>query len=486
MAVDYDLVIIGSSWAGIYAAKKAVQLQARVALVTQGDDLFLPHDMLINHSISEVGKLNYQLVNNPFATASEVKFPYVSLSEAGNWARGINSVMQIKNSLSNLATLGVDVIAGKGEFCRLPKLAFEVAQRKLRSRHFLLATGANFVPTLIGDSISHGYISLREFWQQDLSDLGQNMIVVGDDPTALELAQTLARFDKKITLVAKKPRILPQEDLDVALLIQAQLEAEGIKIYTHSAVSQIKTIDQQKWLQAGDHALPADEIIIADYRQPNIAGLNLVGVNVKYDQTRVYVNHKLQTTNSKISACGDLIGGYNLPNITSYEINTILKNTLFFSWYKTNYSSLPWAILTQPNLARVGLTEKQAKQQYGAEIYVIKEYLSDVVQAQILDQTTGFCKLLVRENGEILGCSLLCDRAAELITTIALMIKHKIRLDQNPMRGLTSLSIPNIYPSMAEILQRSGNNFYQQKLQRHPKLLNRLRSWFSLRKDWHH
>ena len=466
MTVDYDLVIIGSSWAGIYAAEKAAQLQARVALVTQGDDLFLANDTLVNHSISEAGQLNYQLTNNPLATASAVKFPCVSLPEAVDWARGINSVMQIKNSLSRLAALGV-------------------AKRKLRSRNFLLATGTNFVPTLIEDSISPGYLSLRELWQQDLSDLGQNIIVVGDDPTALELAQTLARFDKKVTLVAKSPRILPQEDLDVALLIQAQLEAEGIKIYSNSKVSQLKTIDAQKWLQAGDRALVADEIIIADYRQPNIAGLNLAGIDVKYDQTRVYVNHKLQTTNPNIFACGDLIGGYNLPHITSYEINLILKNTLFFSWYKTNYYSLPWAILTQPNLARVGLTEKQAKQQYGAEIYVIKEYLSDVVQAQILDRTTGFCKLLVRENGEILGCSLLCDRAAELITTMALMIQHKIRLDQNPMRGLTSLSIPTIYPSMAEILQRSSNNFYQQKLQRNPKLLNRLRSWFSLRKNWH-
>jgi len=482
MAVDYDLVIIGSSWAGIYAAKNAVKLEARVALVTQSKDLFLPQNRLLNHGISEVGQLNYQLANNPFATASEVRLPFVSLWEAGNWAKEINSVMQTKNSLSSLAAMGVDVITGKGEFCRLPKLAFLVEQRKLRSRHFLLATGTIFVPKFIDDRISSDYITLSEFWQRDLADLGQNIIVVGEDPTALELAQTLARFDKKVTLIVKSSRILPQEDLDMALLIQAQLEAAGIKIYSNSTVSQIKTIEQQKWLQAGDRALTTDEIIIADYRQPNITGLNLAGVNVKYDQTKVYVNQKLQTTNHNISACGDLIGGYNLSNITNYEINIILKNTLFFPWYKTNYATLPWAILTQPNLARVGLTEQQAKQQYGAEIYVIKEYSNDIFQAQISAKTTGICKLLVKENGEILGCSLICDRAAELITIIALMMQHKMKLDTNPMRGLTSLSIPTIYPSMAEILQRSCDNFYQQKLQRNPKLVNRLKSWFSFRK----
>ena len=483
MAVDYDLVIIGSSWAGIHAAQKAIQLQARVALVTQSDDLFLPQDRLLNHSVSEAGQLNYQLANNPFATNATVKSPYISLLEAGNWAKEINSVMQVKNSLSSLAALGVDVIADKGEFCRLPKLAFQVQGRKLRSRHFLLATGTNFATESLGNGISDDCLTLREFWQQDLSALGQNMIIVGEDPTALELAQTLARFDKKVTIVAQKSRILPQEDLDIAFLIQAQLETEGIKIYTNSTVSQIKTIEGQKWLQAGDRALVTDEIIIADYRQPNIVGLNLAGVNVKYDQTRVYVNQKLQTTNTNISACGDLIGGYNLSNITNYEINIILKNTLFFSWYKTNYAAVPWAILTQPNVARVGLNEQQAKQQYGTEIYVIKEYLNDIFQAQISERTSGICKLLVRENGEILGCSLICDRAAELITVIALMMQNKIRLDRNPMRGLTSLSLPTIYPSMAEILQRSFDNFYQQKLQRNPQLLNRLKSWFSLRKD---
>lgn len=484
MAVDYDLIIIGSSWEGIYAAKQGAQLQARVALVTQSEDWFLPDDTLFNHSFREVGHLNYQLAGNLFATESE-KLPYISLAEAGNWARGINSLEQTQNSLSSLAASGVDVILGKGEFCPFPKLAFQVQKRKLYARNFLLTTGTNFIPQFGGKNLTSGYLTPKDFWQQDFTDCGQNIIVVGDDPTALELAQTLGRFDKKVTLVAQKPRILPQEDPEVALLIQAQLEAEGIKIYTNSPLSQLKTIEQQKWIQAGDRALIADEILITDCRQPNIAGLNLAGANVKYSQTRVYVNQKLQTTNPNIFACGDLIGGYNLPNITSYEVNLILKNTLFFSGYQTNYFSLPWVISTQPTFARVGLNELQAKQQQGSDLYIIKEYLTDIASAQISEQTSGICKLLVRTNGEILGCSLFCDRAEELITVIALMIEHKIRLKQNPMRGLTDLSIPFIYPSMTEILQRASHNFYQQKLERNPQLLRRLRSWFSLRKQWH-
>ncbi len=482
MAVDYDLVIIGSSWAGIYAAQNAVQLQARVALVTQGDTNYLPNDTLVNQSFSQIAGLNYQLANNPFATASEAQSPYISLTEASNWAKGINSVVQSSNSLSSLAALGVDVVLGKGEFCRLPNLAFNVANRKLRSRNFLLATGSNFVTNFFRTNVADEYLTPPDLSNRDLSELPDSIIIIGSDPTALELTQALVRFKKKIILVVQQPRILPQEDLDVAILIQGQLEAEGVEIYTNLEVSQIKVINKQKWIQAGDRALCANEIIIADDRQPNIAGLNLAGVDVKHDLEKVYVNQKLQTTNPNIYACGDLIGGYSLPNIAQYEVNLILKNTLFFPWYKANYNSVPWAILTQPNLARVGLNESQAKQEYGEDIYVVKQYFNNVTQAQILDKTTGLCKLLVRANGEILGCCLVGDRAAELITTIALMMQNKIRLDSNPMRGLTSVSILTIYPTMTEILHQASNNFYLQKLQRSPKLLNRLRTWFSMRK----
>ncbi|MEL6441470.1 MAG: NAD(P)/FAD-dependent oxidoreductase [Cyanobacteria bacterium J06621_8] len=480
MAVDYDLVIIGGSWAGVNAARKATQLQARVALVTQTDRGLIPNGAWWKASLSEVGHLNYQLANDPFA-ATEYQFPMISFMAANLWAMGINKVLEQQNSLASLAAEGVDVIVGRGEFIAKPQLALRVQERKLRSRYFLLAMGTISQPNFSRDS----YLTVDDLFQQDWSNLEQDLIVVGSDPTALELAQTLARFSKQVTLVVEKSRILPQEDLDVVSLIQGQLEAEGVKIYTNSKVSQIKTIEQQQWLQAGDRALAADQIIFTEERQPNITGLNLAAVNVKYDQQRIFVNQRLQTTNPKIFACGDLIGGYNLPNITNYEINLILKNILLFPIYKTDYFALPWGMLTRPNFARVGWNEAQAKQRFGSDIYIIKEHVADIAQAQISQATTGICKLLVKTNGEIVGCSLFCDRAAELITIIALMIKHKVRLKSNPFNGLTDLSSPFIYPSMTEIIERASNNFYRQKLERNPRLRNRLRSWFSLRKSWH-
>ena len=481
MAVDYDLVIIGSSVAGIYAAKKAVQLQARVALVTQSDCLYLPNSYLFNYSLGTVGKFQ-NILKNDFGMLRGNSND-LSLSNTEDWIEDTNLAVQNLNSLPDLAALGVDVIVGKGKFSKSPHLELKVKQRCLRARRFLLATGTNCVPNFMENSDLQNYLTLKDLPEQKLFNLPINIVIIGSNPTALALAQNLVNFGKEVTLIAEQNRILPQEDNDISILIQAQLEAIGVKILTQSHVSQIKVIDRQKWLQVGDRAISADEIIVANHRQPNIAGLNLAGIDVKYDARRVYVNEKLETTNKNISACGELIGGYSLPNIAQYEANIILKNTLFFPRSKVDYHTLPWAILTQPSLARVGLNEKQARQKYD-KIHVIRQYFSEVGSApQVSNVNSGVCKLIVGQQGDILGCSIFGDRASELITIPALMMQHRIRLDRNPMRGLTSVSIPYIYPDGAEIIARAIDCFYQQKIQSDPKLLNRLRSWFSWRKS---
>lgn len=483
MAVDYDLVIIGSSYAGLYAARKAAILQARVALVTQGDGLFLPNDTLFAAGLGVWGELNYQLATSPFTVESASR-QTISLNRGIDLAKGMESVMQSgNNSLASLAALGVDVIVGQGEFSRLPKLTFEADRRSLRSRNYLLATGTRVVPEFLG-SDAVNYLTPTALSQSDLANLGFQIAIIGGDPLALELAQTLARFNKEVTLIIEQSRILPKEDLDLALLLQAQLETEGVIVYSNVKISQVKTIDGQKWLQVDEEAIAVDEILVTDYRQPNIAGLNLAGVNVECERQKVIVNRKLQTTNPQIYACGGLIGGYNLPNIARHEVNLVLKNALFLPWYKIDYYALPWAILTKPNFARVGLSERQARERYSEDVRAIVCHFKDTAWGQISDRLTGTCKLMVGSKEEIIGCSIVGDRAAELITVVALMMKHQIGLDRNPMRGLTSLSIPNVYPTMVEILERASEDFYQQKLQNDFQLLNRLKNWFSLYKDW--
>ena len=475
MAVDYDLVIIGATEVGIYIAKKAALLQARVALVTQEIDLATDYQFTSDR-LSELGRDNYHLANHPIISSSN----RVSLATAQGWHEQMAATDQRRYSLSNLAALGVDVVAERGEFCRLPKLSFQTAKRQLRSRNFVLTTGARFDARERSDA--ERCPTLDEVWQTDLSDLGDT-IVVGGNPAALELAQILARFERQVSLITPQSRILPEEDLEFALLLQAQLEAEGVKLYTDTIVERIKSGNEEVWLQAGDRALKTNRLIFADRKQPNISGLNLAGVGVKCDRRKVLVNSRLQTDNPQIYACGEVIGGYNQTSIAHHEAHIVLKNTLWVARYRVNYHPQPWAIFTQPNFARVGLTLERAQKQCD-KLYVVREYVRDLERARVANFTTGMCQLLVRENGEIVGANLICDRAAELMTEIALLMQQGIKLDLNPMRGLTSLSMP-IQPGMSEIWQRAFDNFYQQKLQGDRRLLNRLQSWFSWRKECH-
>ena len=485
MAVDYDLVVIGSTQEGIYTAKTAASLQARVALVTQNDTEYLDREIIINNSIAEIAQRNVQQQNNPFHSQSQEQFNSISLTEARDWAMEVESTINTQNSLSYLAALGVDVILGKGEFCRLPKLAFNVGKRKLRSRNFLLATGAKFIIESAHNILENNCITLHDLWQfKELNHLPHNLVIIGDYPQSLELARTLNSFGKNITLIVSQTRLLPQEDLEISRIIQAYLEAEGIEIITNSQITQIKIIEAKKWIQAGNRAIETDEIIFANCRHPNIEGLNLAGIDVKYNVNRVIVNKKLQTTNRKIYACGDLIGGYSLPNIAIHEANIVLRNTLFISKFKINYRYLPWKILTQPDLARVGITENQAKQEYGEEIYIVKQYYKNIACPQIIGETNGLCKLILTPDGAILGCTILGDRASELISTIAWAMKYKIKLTNNLIKGMTETEFPYIYPGFSEILQQVATDFHYQKLNRHSKLQNWLEAWFNLRKDW--
>ncbi|MGF1541639.1 MAG: dihydrolipoyl dehydrogenase family protein [Pleurocapsa sp.] len=485
MAVDYDLVVIGSTQEGIYAARTAAMLQARVALITQNITEYSDRDVIINNSISEIARWNFIRGNTSFYIESDLFNP-ITLTAARDWGIEVDSTIEDQNSLSHLAALGVDVILGKGEFCRLPKLAFNIGKRKLRSRYFLLATGAKFTIKSINNFETNNFWTPDDIWQlKNLEDLPDNLVIIGGFPQSLALAQTLNRFGKNITLVIEQQRLLPLEDVEISRLIQAYLEAEGITIFTDSIISQIKEIDNKQWLQVGDHAIETDGIILANYRRPNIKNLNLAGVNVKYNSQRVIVNNKLQTINPQIYACGDLIGGYSLPNIAVQEANIVLKNILFISQFTIDYRYLPWAVFTQPNLARVGLTETQAKQQYGQEIYIVKQYFKNIARSQITGETTGLCKLILTPDGMILGCTIIGDRAIELISTVAVMMKHKIKLTDNLMQGMTEIEFPYIYPSYAEIFQKIATDFHRQKLQKNSPWQNWLETWFNLRRDWH-
>ena len=513
MTVEYDLIVIGGSPVSGYAAVAAARLNARVALIEPQlqPTKSLDDGVIYTQALAQVGHVLQQLRDAPqwgmhcstTDSTEQQQVPSIQLAEVMEWAHSVVDTCSQQNSPAILGSLGVDVITGSGEFCRRPHLGFVVNNRRLRARAYLIATGSRSeIPDIDGlQTIS--YFTPADIWQEKLQVgklqieslennlqpstrlLQGNWLIIGGTPMGTELAQTLARLNCEVTLVTSTSQILPKEDPEASHLVQAQLEAEGIRVLTESPVTQVRRIDDKIWVQAGNHAIEADKILLATGQQPNVEALNLEGVGVKYTQQGLKLNEKLQTTNPRIYACGDVAGGYQFTHIAQYEASIALNNALFAPLFKVDYHSIPWAILCDPQLARVGLTEAQARRRYGKDVFVVRQYFKTLDKAQILGQTTGFCKIIGRQSGEILGASIVGSEASELIGAIALAIRQKIKIKASPF-ALTSLhtDFPHISPTLSEIFHKTALEWQQQRLKQNSTLQNILEGFFNLRRHW--
>ncbi|EAZ93899.1 mercuric reductase [Crocosphaera chwakensis CCY0110] len=388
-----------------------------------------------------------------------------------------NKVKQDIKELTNrekLAKLGVDIIEESGEFCRLPKLGFVLKTRTLRSRRYLLAISSLAITPQIPGLAEVGYVIPETL---DIDQLPQNIVILCQTYLGIELAQLLNRLGKKITLIIENSNILLQEDKDIIQLIQAILEAENIKLLINSSITQVRKIEGKKWIQAGNKAIETNEIIVVNQRILNTNRLNLEGVKVEIENNKIKTNNKLQTTNPNIYACGRAMGQYSLSNIAQYEASIAIKNTIFYPIFKVNYDYHPIRMLTNPIFSRVGLTETQAQQQYKNDIIIIKQNYKTLVKATVLDETTGFCKLITRRNGLILGCHIIGNNSDEIINIVAYAIKNKIKIQE-----IAKLFPP--YGTISEILFKISRQ-WQEKKNREKKLLNNcLETLLFWRRKW--
>jgi len=461
--IDYDIVILGGSLTGRYAAILATQFEAKVALVEPPQQKIF--SVLTPYALTHSGKLQQQCSD---IVSAAVNLNTVQWAEVMQKAQGVVTNIEELYSPVILAALGVDVISGIGQFERTSTLTFNVNRRQLRSRNFLLATNSRPVIPHIEGLEATGYYTTSDILPVlNSANLPTRWVIMGGDPSGIQMAQIFTRFGLDVTLIVRHSRILPQEDPEITQLIQAALEAEGVRILTATPVSQIKQIQGKKWVQAGNQAIETDEILLCAGQQPDLAHLILEAAGVRSHRNRLVLNAKLQTTHPRIYACGDAIGGYSFPNIANYEAAIALKNSLFFPRHRVDYSSIPWAVFCDPQLARVGLTERQARRGYG-DVVVLRQYFKSVAAAHLEMTTTGVCKVVLLPNGEIIGATIVGSHAAELIHVFGLAIAQRMKIDK-------IAQLAPVYPSFSEIFAQIAILAYQTHLIR-PSILDRFLS----------
>lgn len=429
MSLEYDLVIIGASPEGISAAQQSIKYKKRVALVEQS-----LNNPTQNFSGSIFGQItsfsrHYNTLKS-WGYFTDALPSNLFLEKTQDLIQTISKTDFRADQLAVLAAAGVDVILGSGSFFASPQLRFAIDDRNLRSRSYLLATGEIRSISPIPGLEQAGYVTPSTFGQYQFDQSIKTWTILGANPNVIALAQYLSSLNQTVILLTKNDHIFPQEDREIAHLLQAQLEAMGIQIITQAKIQMVNVIDLKKEIILEKQVIKSDEILLTSEPSPQINSLNLNEIKIKFNHARILTNSQLQTNNPQVYACGNLLGGYKISEIAEYEAGVAVNNALLSQKINLDYSLIPYSFSIYPTFARIGLTEIQARQKSKNNIQIRRAYLKSQNQAHLLDQTVEICKLIINSKQEILGVHILGNDTAELMALFTFAMQQNIKLDQ--------------------------------------------------------
>lgn len=475
MAVDYDLIVIGGGSAGLVAASAGAQLNAKVALVERehrlGGDC-LHYGCVPSKSLIHAGRVAHD-VKNAAIYGIEASIHDIRIREALGHVHRVIDTIQEHDSTERFESLGVEVIYGEGQF--VDRQTFAVNGRQLKARTFLVATGGRPGLPPISGLKEAGYLTNLSVFS--IEQRPESLVVIGAGPIGSELGQAFSRLGSKVTIIASGDHILPKEEPEAARVVQAQMEAEGVQILKETRAKEVLQENGKKVVvtDKGDR-LAVDEILVATGRVPNIESLNLQAAGVDIGKEGILVNNKLQTSNPKIYAAGDVIGGYLFTHVAGYEAAVALQNALFLPTKQADYRVIPWATFTEPELARVGMTEEQARKRYGDDLMVLRHNFDHVDRALAEGAGIGFAKFITRKNGEILGAHIVGPSAGELIHEVVLAMSYKLKIG-------ALKSIIHVYPTLSEINSKTALQLTKQTYGQNDRLQGILRAFFNFRRS---
>lgn len=444
---DTNLVVIGAGSGGLVTAYIAAAVKAKVTLIEKdlmgGDCLntgCIPSKALIrsakiNHYISRAEEFGLK------AVPSGVDFPAVM-----GRIQSIIKQVEPHDSVERYTSLGVDCVQGEAKI--VSPYRVEVNGREITTPRIVIATGARpFVPPIKGVE-AIGHLTSDNIWQ--LQEQPARLLVVGAGPIGCELAQSFARLGSQVTLLDMAPKIMPREDEDVSDFMYQRLQAEGISIKLSHKPIEFAEVEDKKYLDAESAGATTriyfDQVVIAVGRKANTQGFGLENLNIDLTpQGAIRVNEYLQTNYPNIYACGDVAGPYQFTHTASHQAWYAAVNALFgrFRKFKVDYSVIPWATFTDPEVARVGLNEQDAKQQ-GIGYEVTRFAIEELDRAIADGENHGFIKVLtVSGKDKILGVTIVGYHAAEIIAEYILAMKQGIGLNK-------ILGTIHIYPTLSE------------------------------------
>ncbi|MBL7000392.1 MAG: dihydrolipoyl dehydrogenase [Gammaproteobacteria bacterium] len=453
---DTNLIVIGGGSAGLVTAYIAAAVKAKVTLIEKhkmgGDCLntgCVPSKAIIRSAkflshISRSQEFGIKKANADF-----------DFAEIMQRVQSIIAKIEPHDSIERYSQLGVDVIQGEARI--VSPYVVEVNGQTISARNIVVATGARpFVPPIEGIDQIHYYTS-DNLWE--LREQPQKMVVLGGGPIGCELTQSFARLGVDVTQVEMAPQLMGREDPEISELVQQKFSAEGVKVLVNHRAKQFIQKNGQQFLIA-EHAgkdieIAFDTLLVAVGRAANTTGFGLEALGVRLTaRGTIEVDEFLQTSIPTIYACGDVAGPYQFTHTAAHQAWYSSVNSLFglVRRFKVDYTVIPWATFTEPEVARVGLNETEAKQQ-GVAYEVTRFDIDDLDRAIADSEAHGFIKVLtVPGKDNILGVTIVGEHAGDLIAEYVLAMKHGLGLNK-------ILGTIHIYPTLAEANKYVAGNW---------------------------
>jgi pyruvate/2-oxoglutarate dehydrogenase complex dihydrolipoamide dehydrogenase (E3) component len=471
-ASRYNLVVIGGGTAGLVSAVGAAGLGAKVALIERhfmgGDCLnvgCVPSKAIIRaaRAVAAVREAAEFGVNVPAGVTAD-------FGKVMERMRRLRADISPHDSAQRFTELGVDVFLGSGRFTGPDSI--EVGGQTLHFAKAVIATGARAAAPPIPGLKDVPYLTNETLF--NLTELPRRLGVIGAGPVGCEMAQSFARFGSEVYLVEAEHGILPREDRDAAEIVRAAMQRDGVKLLCCGKDLKLARDPAGIRLQVASHGegydVLVDQLLVAVGRAPNVEELGLETAGVAFDRKGVQVNDRLQTTNPRIYACGDICSPYQFTHAADFMARIVIQNALFKGRAKASSLIIPWATYTSPEIAHVGLYEKDAKTK-GIAVDTFTQEMGKVDRAILDGETEGFVRVHVRKGtDEVVGASVVATHAGELIGELTLAMKGKL--------GLKTIGATiHPYPTQADSIRKTGDLYNRTRLT--PFVKNLMHRWLT-------
>jgi pyruvate/2-oxoglutarate dehydrogenase complex dihydrolipoamide dehydrogenase (E3) component len=460
---SYNLVVIGAGAGGLVSAAGAAGIGARVALIEShllgGDCLTVgcvPSKLLLRCAKAAAAVRNAAEFGVKINGEISVDFGYVM----ERLRRLRASIAPVDSARRYSEKLGVDVFIGKGRFTGTNTI--EVNGKTLTFSKAVVATGGTAaVPNIPGLKQAPYLTNASVF---NLTELPARLGVIGAGPIGLELAQAFQRLGSQVTVFSRSNKILPKEDPDAARIVENSLRRDGVTFAYNVNYKGVESRSGKPPLTMileddnGKRSLEFDGLLIATGRKPTVKGLGLKDAGIEYDKRLgVKVNDRLQTTNPDVYAVGDVASKYQFTHVSDFGARLVIRNALFFGRDKFSNLIIPWATYTEPEVAHVGLYEKDLQEQ-NIEFLTFRREFADVDRGIVDGDTEGFVKIHVKKGtDQILGATIVGSHAGDMISEITVAMQSGTGLGK-----LANVIHP--YPTAAEAIRQCGDAYNRGRL----------------------